>query len=72
MEQATDVEKTMAVSEFLDFKRRNKVCILFVYVVLNLGLFPSMFQLLMEIHFFRLHFLSFLLFFFFFQSNFCL
>lgn len=25
MEQATDVEKTMAVSEFLDFKRRNKI-----------------------------------------------
>lgn len=26
MEQATDAEKAMAVSEFLDFKRRNKVC----------------------------------------------
>lgn len=25
MEQATDAEKAMAVSEFLDFKRRNKV-----------------------------------------------
>lgn len=25
MEQATDSEKAMAVSEFLDFKRRNKV-----------------------------------------------
>lgn len=25
MEQATDAEKSMAVSEFLDFKRRNKV-----------------------------------------------
>jgi len=27
MEQATDAEKGMTVSEFLDFKRRNKVCI---------------------------------------------
>lgn len=26
MEQATDAEKGMTVSEFLDFKRRNKVC----------------------------------------------
>lgn len=26
MEQATDAEKAMAVSVFLDFKRRNKVC----------------------------------------------
>lgn len=25
MEQATDAEKAMVVSEFLDFKRRNKV-----------------------------------------------
>lgn len=29
MEQATDAEKAMSVSEFLDFKRRNKVCITF-------------------------------------------
>ncbi|KAK2660660.1 hypothetical protein Ddye_007193 [Dipteronia dyeriana] len=30
MEQATDAEKAMAVSEFLDFKRRNKVCTIFI------------------------------------------
>jgi hypothetical protein len=26
MEKATDIEKAMAVSEFLDSKRKNKVC----------------------------------------------
>lgn len=35
MEQATDAEKAMSVSEFLDFKRRNKVCITFY--VINIG-----------------------------------
>lgn len=32
MEQATDLEKAMSVSQFLDYKRRNKVSMPFLSV----------------------------------------
>jgi len=36
MEQATDAEKAMTVRDFLDFKRRNKVCFVIFCVIRSL------------------------------------
>ena len=64
MEQASDVEKAMVVAEFLDFKRRNKVCTLFVHVVLNLDLSFNVPTSDGNSFFFRFHFLFHSFFFF--------
>lgn len=39
MEQTTDAEKAMAVFEFLDFKRKNKVCYICFLIASHLRLF---------------------------------